>query len=64
VEHMDLNVCCPKKMVPLVILITAHQMLVFALRNGTLWFNLEFSVDHYLLSESSHIDRDETKFHC
>ena len=63
-EHTDLNVCCPKKMVPLVILITAHQMLVFTLHNGTLWFNMEFSVDHYLLSESSRIDRDETEFHC
>ena len=49
-EHIDLNVCCPKKMVPLIIiLLTAHHMLVFTLCNVTLWFNMEFSVDHYLL---------------
>jgi len=37
-------------MVPLIIiLLTAHHMLVFTLCNVTLWFNMEFSVDHYLL---------------
>lgn len=34
-----------KKMVPL----TAHYMPVFTSWNGTLWFNMEFSVDQYLL---------------
>ena len=39
-----------KKMVPLIIILhTAHHMLVFTLCNGILWFNMEFSVDHYLL---------------
>jgi hypothetical protein len=38
-----------KKMVPLIILLTACHMLVFTLCNGTSWFNMEFSVDHYLL---------------